>query len=63
MKFEFALCIVAVALIVTIGCNTLFDSMQGVEYAKSGLEECRVDSNIIWVKDCKSILETKARLK
>ena len=31
--------------------------------AKAGLEERRVDTNAIWVKDCKSILETKARLK
>ena len=34
-----------------------------IEKAKAGLEECRVDANTIWVKDCKTILETKARLK
>lgn len=63
MKFEIGLCLVVIALILTLGFNTAVDNMNSIEYAKAGLEECRVDANTIWVKDCKTILETKARLK
>jgi hypothetical protein len=46
-----------------IGVNTAIEKLLDSDKARFGLEECRVDANIIWVKDCKSILETKARLR
>lgn len=56
-----ALCIIT--MIITIGVSKTIGDVNDIEKAKAGLEECRVDANAIWVKDCKTILETKARLK
>lgn len=55
--------LVFITLIFMIGVNTAIEKLLDSDKARFGLEECRVDANIIWVKDCKSILETKARLK
>ena len=61
MEKWIGLCVITA--IITVGASTAIDKYNDIEKAKAGLEECRVDANIIWVKDCKTILETKARLK
>ena len=55
--------LVFITLIFMIGVNTAIEKQLETDKARFGLEECRVDANTIWVKDCKTILETKARLK
>lgn len=55
--------LVFITLIIVIGVNTAIEKQLEADKARFGLEECRVDANTIWVKDCKTILETKARLK
>ena len=55
--------LVFITLIIVIGVNTAIEKQLETVKARFGLEECRVDANTIWVKDCKTILETKARLK
>ena len=57
------ICLCIITAIITVGISTTISEYNNTEKAKAGLEECRVDAKIIWVKDCKSILETKARLK
>ena len=61
MEKWIALCIITA--IIAVGVSRTIGGMNDIEKAKAGLEECRVDANIIWVRDCKTILETKARLK
>ena len=61
MEKWIGLCIITT--IITVGASKTISEYNDIEKAKAGLEECRVDANIIWVKDCKTILETKARLK
>ena len=55
--------LVFITLIIVIGVNAAIEKRLETDKARFGLEECRVDANTIWVKDCKTILETKARLK
>lgn len=61
MEKWLGLCIIT--MIITVGVSKTISEYNNIEKAKAGLEECRVDANIIWVKDCKTILETNARLK
>ena len=55
--------LIIITLILVCGSVIIFDKYVNVNNAKYGLEECRVDATVIWVKDCKSILEAKARLR
>ncbi len=54
--------IVLVTFIISLFISMYASDTKEIEFAKAGLEQCRatptVSSRTVWVKDCKSYIET-----